>query len=123
MRPNRLPWLFATLAVTCAVAEADTDPFDPARLRPPQGDHALPARATLTLYPPEQWRFVGTIGQQGRLTGLVEDPERRVYLLVAGERLDDAAFDILRVETDGLWLRDTRSDRHGRTFRLKLATP
>jgi Tfp pilus assembly protein PilP len=121
MRPNRLPWLLATLGTACAAAAA-TDPFDPARLLPQQGNRSLPARASLALYPPEQWRFVGTIGHQGRLTGLVEDPERRVYLLVAGTRIDDAGFDILRVEADALWLRDTRPNRQGRTFNLKLAT-
>lgn len=118
-RPSAVAILL--VSVSCRAGPQADNPFDPARLM--TGTSPFPAAAALSLYPPDQWRLVGTLQRRGRWIGLIEDPGKRVHLLAPGLTIDNGGLQVVRVEAHALLLRDTRPDRHDRLIQLRLESP
>lgn len=122
MRPGRTA--AALLVATCMLPRTLlADPFDPARTAARATGNPLAQALSLARIPPEQWRLIGTIRQGQRMTALIEDPERRVHLLEAGQHIGGEGLEVRSVGSSDLLLRDARPGRQEKMIHLRLEPP
>lgn len=100
------------------VAVAPVDPFATGRLA-----HAPPVgQAPLERHETGHWRMVGTLTDERGTRALLLDPDDHGYLAAPGQRIGPDGDTVIRVEPDGLWLRE--SDPHRPRLRhLPLQPP
>lgn len=100
------------------VAVAPVDPFATGRLA--QAPRADPA--PLERHETGRWRMVGTLRDARGTRALLLDPDDHGYLAAPGQRIGPDGDTVVRIEKDGMWLRE--GDPHRTRLRhLPLQAP